>query len=507
MAFKKLDSSAVSSADSRALDAFVLQGEDANLRQAYADRGRAVAHTFASDSRPVLASPWRSAVPLSPFPVSRGCSQISVQVRGLATVATGETDAINMNLAAQRVDGSVLDTGPSVTVAGGASPTTVDLTIDARQFAGETVILWLAFSSQEQTSTPPTGTQAGSDITRFGTVIELDAVSFTFSASKRYRLSFDQDAAGAESPNTFGYCAPRMIQSQRTTNTYRVIPSIPEWMESYSAFQVNVDEIGFLELYGWSITETAFDDLPSIQLAPGGRLRARQCQELYRRGYNLASKRTRLYSGTTSRDRLNADGALLGSLISPGFKARRCQVAGPWYVSAVGDLPASKTQVDASTPSTVYRRRYRAYVSWFGVATAAAESTFLKATVDAELHTFSGTTWATNTVTPTERGASLVAPALVVDGRARRGNITGTSLYNPRAHFDSYYFWSMGDVLAGLSGLRLIEVTFEEATAQEAVVARLLELNFTFTDDLGGVLDDSVIVGFPGAVVMVDEGF
>ena len=499
MAFKKLDSSAVSSADSRALDAFVLQGEDANLRQAYADRGRAVAHTYASDSQPVLASPWRSAVPLSPFPVSRGCSQISVQVRGLATVATGETDAINMNLAAQRVDGSVLDTGPSVTVAGGASPATVDLTIDARQFAGETVILWLAFSSQEQTSTPPTGTQAGSDITANGTAIELDAVSFTYSTSKRYRLSFDQDAAGAVSPETFGYCAPRMIQSLKSSNVYRVIPSIPEWMESYGAFQVSVDEIGFLELYGWSITETAFDDLPSIQLAPGGRLRARQCQELYRRGYNLASKRSRLYSGTTSRDRTNS----IGNLYFPSSQASVASISGPWYVACVGDLPTSKTQVDASTPATVYRRRYRAFVCFVGVASSSARHSFLKGTIDAELNTFGGTTWATNAVTPAERDRSLLAPMLVLDGR---GQITEESLYNPRTD-DFYYFWSMGDVLAGASGVRLIEAQFEEATAQEAVVARLLEIYLSFLDEEGRAPDLNTVACFPAALVMVDEGF
>ena len=182
MAFKKLDSDAISSPDSRALDAFVLQGEDANLRQAHEDRGRAVAHSYASDSRPVLASPWRSAVPLSPFPVSQDCAVLSVQVRGLATVATGETSAIRLNLAAQKIDGSVLDTGPVVTVAGSASAQTVDLTIDARPFDGLPVVLWLVFSSQEQTSTPGTGTQAGSDITAAGSRIKLNSVApFTFS--------------------------------------------------------------------------------------------------------------------------------------------------------------------------------------------------------------------------------------------------------------------------------------------------------------------------------------
>lgn len=500
MAFKKLDSDAVSSTDSRALDAFVLQGEDANLRQAHEDRGRAVAHSYASDSRPVLASPWRSAVPLSPFPVSQDCAVLSVQVRGLATVATGETNAIRLNLAAQKIDGSVLDTGPVVTVAGSASAQTVDLTIDARPFDGLPVVLWLVFSSQEQTSTPGTGTQAGSDITAAGSRIKLNSVTpFTFSSAKRWRLTFDEDAAGATSPEGFGYAGPRMIQSLQTTNVYRVIPSLPESLETYAHFQVTVDEIGFFELYGWSITETAFDSLPALQLAPGGRLRARQSQELYRRGYRLASHRTRLYSGATARNRTNHP----GNLYFPSSQSSVASIAGPWYIVAVGDLPTVQTQEDSSTPATVYRRRYRALVCFVGVAASSARNAYLKGTIDAELNTFGGTTWATNAITPTERNSSTIAPMLVIEGREQ---ITAPSLYNPRAN-DAYYFWNFGDVLAGASGLRLIDSQFEEDAAQQAITARLLEINLSFVDEEGRPPDLNTVACFPCALVMVDEGF
>ena len=357
MAFKKLDSAAVASTNSSALDAFVLQGEDNNYIQAHEDRGRGVGHAYASDARPVLASPqeWPSCVPFGVFPLSDRCTELTVQVRGLATVASGKTDACDLKLMAQRFDGTFLEAGSSTTVTGSASVQTVTLTLDVTSMQGRAVVVWLFFVSVESAALA-SGTQAGSDITVDGTQIRLNNVSFTFDSDKRYALTFAEDPAGADTREAFSYTGAVMIQSNPATHEFYIIPALPLFMESYTAFEVSLLELGRLEVYGWSLTETDFEELPALtpKLRPGGRLRARTCQEMYRRGYHLHTKRTRLAMCGGSRARLMGSSP---SAVNRDRWSGRAITAGltstdDVYIVCIGQAPSYRVQVDSSAPTT-----------------------------------------------------------------------------------------------------------------------------------------------------------
>ena len=517
MAFKKLDSDAVSSSDSRALDAFVLQGEADNYAQAHEDRGRGIGQAYTAergvgtDSRPVLASPetWASCVPLGAFPVSPRCRQLTAQVRGVATAATGKTDAVQVKLVLQKIDGSIIDEETPTTVAGSGSAQTVDLTISTDEVQGSVVVVWLYLVSVPS-AVLTTGTQAGDDVTNAGALLKLNQLTFTYDSTKRYALSFDEDAAGASPRETQGYPGESMINGNKTGHLYYVIPALPAYMRDHSlSFDVSLVELGRLEIYGWSLTESSFGALPSLdpKTRPGGRLRARTCQDLYRKGYHLATRRTRLYSAGSSTAQLVQGTRNMTNLDAWSTRA----IAGliddtvDIYAFLIGDLPTFQVQESSATPSTEYRRRYRV-LAMYALATSGTQAAGnLKIRCEAQINSFGGgPSWGASSTTPSETaGKEQIAPATVYE----RGEISSMSLVGSPARQLDYRWWSYEDLLAGRSGLRLLDFQFEEDSGNQTVIQRLLRLRFDVTVADTGATPTQTLAVFPGATIMIDEGF
>ena len=521
MAFKKLDSDAVSSTTGRALDSFVLRGEAANYAQAYEDRGRSIGQAYTAergaiasvDTRPVLASPltWASCVPLGAFPVSARCRQLTAQVRGMATAPTGETDAVKIKIFLQRSDGSLIEEDATTTVAGSATAQTIDLTIATDSVQGETVVVWLWFVSIRSASIA-SGTHNGGDSSSGGAEIQLNHLSaWVYAATKRYSLTFFEDAAGASPRDDQGYPGEVMINRNRTGYYYRIIPALPPyiWQNEARQYDINAYELGRLEVYGWTVTETSFEALPDLadKLRPGGRLRARSCQELYRQGYHLASARTRLYScgGTTAQLVLGSSSLVNMDPWSTRAIAGLIDGADDIYVSLIGDLPTYRVQETSAVPSTTYRRRYRVYALWAAAASGSNQDNVLQIVANVQLNSFGGgPSWGASTVSPSEgSGKTQTAPALIYE----RGEITSMSLIAAPAQELNYRWWAYSDVDAGRSGLRMMEFEFEEDAAQEAVLQRICRLRFDVTIAATGAPAPQVLLVFPGATLMIDEGF
>lgn len=502
MGFKKLDSAAVLASINRPVDAFVLQQEADNLATAHTARGRHIAQAYSAtstgynDNLPVLAAPWHSALPVAVWPVSADCTQLELQLHGLATAAVGETNAIYLRTALQGLSGDFVVNENTLTVAGSVSNQTLTFSIDVRAHQAQVVVVWLCFDSVAATSTPPSGTQAGTDISQGGTRIDLSAVSYTYSSSKRYRLRFTADGAGTAPRNQAGYPGIRMIQRLFSGSLYDVIPALPEFAEGYAAFDVSVEEIGRLQVLGWCLTETDFAALPdlTVRCRPAGRLRAGACQDIYRRGYRLHSQRTRIYSAAPA-PRLAGWQQWLQK-IEINTTTQRDDV----YVSALGALPTYKVHEDSTVPSAQYRRRYRVLALY---AMATTEPFNGRVTAAITLNSFTGTAWSADVVTPDLQQEVQTAPALVYD---TRGQISALSLRTYAGDL-AYCAWSVGDLLRGDSGVRILDVQFEEDTAQQAVAARLMRLGLVVTDELGtGDPVQAPMLALPCATVLISEG-
>jgi len=526
MAFKKLDSDAVSSSDGRALDAFVLQGESANYAQADADRGRSIGQAYTThrgtgtDTRPVFASPasWGSCAPLGAFPVSPRCRQVTVQIRGVATAATGKTDAVKLRLLLQRVDGTIVEEESLVTVAGSASAQTIDLTVSTDEVQGQIVVAWVYFVSVPS-AVLTTGTHAGDDVTEAGALLQLNHLSFTYSAAKRYAVTFAEDAAGADPRDSQGFPGESMINGQKTGDFFRCIPALPAFMQDPNlAFDISLVELGRFEVYGWSLTETSFQSLPSLdpKSRPGGRLRASTCQELYRRGYHLSARRTRLFSCGASpvqvlQSSIETTPGVFVSFNQPNMDpwstrglSSLINLTTPIHVSLVGALPTFQVQESSATPSTVSRRRYRV-LALYALATSGTDASGnLRTRGSVVLNSFGGgPNWGASTVSPVSTTNAQTTPPLVYE----RGDITSMSVVGaPNVELD-YRWWAHSDLLAGRSGLRMLDFQFQEDAAQVAVLERLLTVRFEVKSADTGENAPQVMAVFPGASIIIDEGF
>jgi hypothetical protein len=414
-----------------------------------------------------------------------------------------------MRLLLQKVDGTIVEEETLVTVAGSASAQTIDLTISTDEVQGQVVVAWVYFVSVPS-AVLTTGTHAGDDVTQAGALLKLNHLSFTFDASKRYAVSFDEDAAGADPRDSQGYPGESMINGLKSTHTYRCIPALPAYMQDPNlSFDVSLVELGRFEVYGWSLTESSFQSLPSLdpKTRPGGRLRARTGQELYRRGYHLTTRRTRLFSCGSSTAQL-----VLGSsnqVNLDGWSTRA--TAGliddtrDIYVSLIGALPTFQVQSSSSTPSTESRRRYRVLALYALATSGTGAAGNLRTRCEVAINSFGGgPSWGGSAVTPTETGGQMqTAPATVYE----RGEISSMSLVGAPSVELAYRWWAHSDLLDGRSGLRMLDFQFQEDAGQVAVLERLVRLRFNVQVADTGAPPPQTVAVFPGATIMIDEGF
>lgn len=502
MAFKKLDSDLVDNTLMRPVDAFTLQGIDANNQSAWAARGRSAAQGYGADSRPTLATIRTSGVPLTPWVVSPTATALTLTLRGIAS-ATGGGSAVHFRLVAMTMGGRFLDDFDMTTVGDDASVQQVTATLNVRSASGQPVVLWLVFESELLTATATSDGRTPSDLSVAGFKIDIGAtLGASYDSVKRYQLAPAEDSSGTIPEEPLGYVGASMIVNDGSSNDKYVLPRFGDELLSYSQFDLVMTELGRMELYGWSIEETGFDAPASLvpALRSGSIPRARAFQALYGQQHSLAFERTRVchVGGSPAFEDM---GRYWGAIYSyDEAQAEDCHCA------AVGDLPTYK--VDTRTATTVYRRRYRALALVCAATTSPSVESF-KVDMTAQIASFSGGVWSTSTVTPTVAyDSAVVTPlqAVILDPGVTADRIFQT--FSDGHHLDGTWDWA--EVKAGKHGLSIIDAIFEEAEAQQTATERLLTLRMTPTDVSPPVADDTdlnhIKIYHPCALVMIDEG-
>ena len=502
MAFKKLDSDAVSSTLSRPVDAFVGQQEDANVRAAWTARGRGAGKSYGSDKRPTLASANVSCVPLSPWAVSPSCTQIKCKLRGLATSDGAGGIALNVRLMAQTLGGVVYDDLSNATILDSASEQEKELTLDATPFQGETVIVWLVFQSELITGSTASDDRQNTDVSDYNYVIDLgNTIGAAYDDTKRWQVTFSEDSTGSTSAGPYGYPGPSMIIHDEGSNKVHVLPRLDERLNDYHKFRVTITELGRFLLYGWSLTETTLTEPSPLTdaLRPGSIPRARTYSELYRRERALVAERTRVVHVGGSDD-FEATKRRWGfiAISDPGGTAHEA------YQALGGELPTYR--VDSATATLVYRRRYRALALVVGITVDESLSHF-KATASITL-TDLGTG---NTHQPTPTGATIELTPLgaVFPDIA---NTSGDRLYFDNNSVFAHHLdgtWSYSDVVNGKHGLRLLDLPFEEASPAASTSARVVQVQVTdnTTEGGGDYRGAGLRLYFPAMTLLIDEGF
>ena len=506
MAFKKLDSDAVSSTLSRPVDAFVCQQMDANVREAHAERGRGAGKSYGSDDRPTLASVGSWCVPLSPWQLSPECTEITAKIRGLATSDGAGGAAIKARLIVQDTAGAVYNESDFVTINDSASDQEVELTFDVSAVDGDVVVVWLVFASELVPTSTATDTRHDTDIASFDYRIDLgNTIGATFDADKRWQITFAEDATGSDPEQFYGYPGPRMIMAEAGVvfgaNEVLVYPRLNGRIKSYHTFQVTITELGRFELYGWSLTETSFSAPAPLTdaLRPAMVPRARTFSEIYRRERAIVADRTRVIhvGGTPRPESFDYQWGTQRTYIEDFTQEA--------YVALGGDLPTYR--VDSATATLNTRLRYRALML------------VVACTADAEVRPFN----LSAEVTITDLGGGNTQNPTVTGGDAELTPVTSATeaedTFGGAIHLYGHFeernnlngMWSLNDLLRGRHGLHLLNFTFEEASGAASTAARLIRIQFQ-TKDVEPALsantnDNQNRVYFPACTILVDEGF
>lgn len=497
MAFKKLDSAAVDSTLSRPVDAFVAQGMDANVRAAWTARGRGAGKSYGADKRPTLASSTVSCIPLSPWYISPGCTEITCKLRGLATGDGAGGTALYLRLMAQTLGGTIYDDLDNATILDDASAQEKELTIDVAALEGQVVIIWLVYQSELNTGSTATDVRHNTDIDSFGYRLDLgNTIGATFDDSKRWQLTISEDSTGSTPEEAYSYPGPSMIVYDEGSNQVWVIPRLNGRLDDYHTFQATIVELGRFELYGWSLTETTLTEPAALTdaLRPASVPRARSFSEIYRRERALAAERTRVVSVGGSPD-FEDNGRRWGFAETADPDANAIEA----YQALGGELPTYR--VNSATATLVYRRRYRVLALVAGVTMA--EGAHMGASLDIRIADL-GTG---NTHQPTVTGNQVeVTPLRWFDGNQTASADRIWIEFDTGHHLDGSWFYS--DVVNGKHGLRLLDGTFEEASPAASTATRVIQVRVQVDqlDDLEYNVD-SVRFYFPACTTLIDEGF
>ena len=502
MAFKKLDSAAVDLTLSRPLDAFVSQQMAENGVVAHDERGRGAGMSYGSDARPTLASAGLSAVPLSPWYISPNCTELTLKLRGLASLDGAGSTALNVRIALMTMAGAIYDNLDMTPILDDASDQEVELTFDVTNLSGEAVVPWLVFQSELNTGNQASDDRHANDISANRYKIDLGStLAATFDDTKRWQMTFSEDSTGTAPADVYQYQGPVMIVYENGHDEVYVLPKLDRRLIAYQQFRITITEIGRFLLYGWSLTETAFTSPSSQQDAfrPGMIPRARNYSEVYRRQRSLSAERTRVVNVGGSPD-VRDSGRMWG--MADYYEESTYLDA---YMAVGGELPTYK--VNTRVAATKYRRRYRVLALVVG-STTDREAKSFRVRLRATLEDIGGGSVATPGV------SGPVVDVTPLSGAGIGINETADRLYFTFAAANTQHLdgtWRYSDVLNGTHGLRLIDASFEEQAASQADVTRLLRLQLRGEDIepaiSNGTVDPSIVLYYPACTVLVGEGF
>jgi hypothetical protein len=368
MAFKKIDSDAVSSTDSKPVDAGVLFQEADNVEEAHTDRTARVSYAYPAGNRPVWSGVHEMFEPIGYHRVRFGVDEVTLRFRGIAT-ATAAATAISAQLVAVDEEQGIVygyDDAGYTAITHNASAQEVDVTLDTTHLQGQRLLFGVVQYSDEITGTGSEDNNITPSVavSHSGRRVDLSSIgAFSWDNDKRWKLKFGEgvDDLGADTgieEEPPDYHPVQLIRSLGS-DLYSVAPSISGTMEEvYSRIKFTVIEIGRFEVYGWALIESS--TLTRADLKPMFRSAkipsAHKFSALYGREFLLFRDRVRVFhmggsprigkTETSSGDVVNDYNAYYE------YSASEEDVAAAW----VGTL--DQWRLNSRTATLAYRQQY-----------------------------------------------------------------------------------------------------------------------------------------------------
>jgi hypothetical protein len=426
MTFSKIDLDAVAAEEP--LDAFVLQGAAANDGAAYEERGRRASFAFSSEAPPILGSSRLWVWPLAVWPLSPGCSEITVDLLGIV-----QDDSVEVGLAILESNRlSTTQTTQTLSTSGGAR-TLYTLTLDTTGRSG-VIVVCLLVRSQKATSTKH-NYNATQTLNAGGFVDLNGGHPFTLNQDKRYSLLFTDHSSTPDSPGPAGY--PDEFEVMEFDSGSQYVRVWPASTVAYYSFQsgkyaIEIYLIGSIVLYGAQIAETGWGarvDL-SQQLQPAyppavpplSALHARLYQQHLRTAVHAAGP-------VPNTNALDADSRVIcrwGQVVDASTNSW-VEAGQAW----LGDYGDDEVAVDAPSSAT-YTRGHLWVCGLVAVASSDGlgySGDTLTLDVRAVLRSWSGTAWtASQDEQPDTDGADVVCPIQTPSNYTTRFTLTAGDL-------------------------------------------------------------------------------
>lgn len=425
MAFRKIDLDAVQGDEP--LDAFVLHGVVANDDAAYTGRPRRGSHTYAAAHRPTLGAGSAFLRPLALWPLSPGCTQITVRLRCAVQDASVTVWLAALDLATYRLTSS-----PSTTTLT-TSDTSAVLTLDVSGLVGLVGVMLCFRSSKSATTTKITYSSAEVLGAR-GQVSFHPGHGLTLDPSKRYVVEVVDDVTQRAELADYPPTMELVEWDNATDEEGRCWPfyygSHFNFQGAGEDFAVDVTLIGSLILHGYSVAESAYVARASLTdplqptLDPGAPVLSALHARLY-----AQHLRTPIHALAPSVDVQDLDGDgrvvnILGAVLNVATSS--WQVVSSAYLGGYDD---DQTDVDRPTAQT-YTRSTLILAGLVcvdgggGTAGRVVELHFR-----AKLYSWDAGTWSADAVTgPSSDGVAVQAPVLALTADPRLAAYTAGGL-------------------------------------------------------------------------------
>jgi len=425
MAFKKIDLAAV--AGDQPLDAFALHGAIANDDAAYTGRPRRASHTYAAAYRPTLGAARGWVRPLALWPLSPGCTQLTVRLRFTVQDASVTVWLAAYDLATYRL----IENATKTTLT--TSDTNATLTLDTSRLSGHVGVMLCFASTRSATTTKITYTSA-TVLSAWGRVNFHPGHGLSLSPSKRYVVEVVDDATQRAVAVDYPPQMELLEWDDATDEDGRVWPfffgSHYNFQGAGEDFGIDVTLLGSLILGGYSIAESAYAARAALTdpLQPAYQPAAPTLSALHARLYQQ-HLRTAIHALAPAVDvgDTDADGRIvnvLGAVVNAGSSSWR--VLSSAYL---GDYDDDETDVDRPTSATYTRST----LVLAGLLCVDGGGSSLGRVVDlalrVNLYSWDAGTWDGDPVTaPSSDGQPVTAPVLGVSADPRLADNTAGGL-------------------------------------------------------------------------------
>jgi len=425
MAFKKIDLAAV--AGDQPLDAFALHGAIANDDAAYTSRPRRASHTYALAHRPTLGAARGWVRPLALWPLSPGCTSLTVRVRFAVQDASVTVWLAAYDLATYRL----IENATTTTLA--TSDTHATLTLDTSRLSGLVGVMLCFRSARSATTTKKTYSGA-TVLSARGRVDFLPLHGISLNLAKRYVVEIVDDVT--QRAEAVDY-PPQMELIEWDDSNDQKGRVWPYYFGSHYNFQgagedfgIDVTLLGSMILHGYSVAESAYAARADLTdpLQPAYQPAAPTLSALHARLYQQ-HLRTAVHSLAPSVDvgDTDADGRvvdLLGVVADAGSTS--WQVLSGAYLGGYDD-----DQTDVDRPAVVTYTRATLVLA--GLVCVDGGGTTLGRVVDlalrVKIYSWNAGTWDGDPVTaPSSDGEPLGAPVLGLTADPRLADNTGGGL-------------------------------------------------------------------------------